>query len=235
MRCSMIDNENNENVELKLILPAALIPEYVSVSKVTGDSVFELREKLPFYSKVDGVSLSIENETKEPIKFLISRTIDVISYNTPLRIDYASWQEGIYDILDILEAAQKEFEDVKESGVSIMIDRLSNYTISLILPLYYVDDGALVSKEKGSQLFTVHKGESEKRYHCKPVKIKAQINLDDTGLKTFELPNNSVFLVRDDKVLFKTTDDFVKIERPLAEIEDLIMLVNSFIDENESQ
>lgn len=228
-------NDEEESVQLKIIMPAALIDEHATVSKVTGEAVFELRNKLPFYSKVEGVSFSVENHSKEPIKFLVASSIDVVSYNTPLRIDYTDWHEGVYTALDLLEKAQKEFEDVNASGVSVMIERLSNYKIALILPLYHIDNGTLVCKESGSQLYTVYKGDQTKKAKRKSSTIKAQINLDDMAFKNFELPENAVFLIRDDKAVLKNIDDFVKIERNIADLDDLISIVSNFIDYIESK
>jgi len=229
------DEELDDSVEIKLIMPAALIGEHSMVSKVTGEAVFELRDKIPFFTKVEGVSLTVENETKEPVKFLLSRNIDVVSYNTPLRIDYTNWHEGIYDIAERLDNAQKEFDDITESGVSVMIERVSNYKIAVLLPLYHVQHGMLVSKEKGTQLFTVYKSNSDNESQRKSSKNKAQISLDGEALKSFEIPKDAVFLVRDDKVILKNSADFVKIERNLSDADDLVSLINYFIDESESK
>lgn len=59
----MRDDDKRE-VEIKIIMPAALIDEHTTVYKVTGESPFELRDKLPSYSKVKGVSVSVKNEAK---------------------------------------------------------------------------------------------------------------------------------------------------------------------------
>lgn len=230
----MNDDEDNEIV-IKIIMPAALIGEHNTVFKVTGSSSFEIRDKIPCYSKIEGVSLSVNNETREPVKFLISRTIDIVSYDTLLRIDYADWSEGIYSIFESLEKIQSQLDEIKDSGISIMIERYSNYKISLILPLYHVEHGEVVCKENGSQLYTVYKGDPNKKSKSKTPKIKAHIDLDDTGLKNFELPEDAVFLLRTDKVVLKNTADFVKIERNIDAIEDLMSIVSNFIDHAESK
>jgi hypothetical protein len=229
-----IDDGKNE-VAIKIIMPAALIGEHNTVFKVTGNSPFEIRDKIPFYSKVEGVSVSVNNETKEPVKFLVSRTIDIVSYDTLLRIDYDNWSDGIYSILESLETIQSTLEEVKASGVSIMMERYSNYKIALVIPLYYVDHGVVVCKEHGSQLYTVYKGDPNKKSKSKSSKIKARIDLDETGLKHFELPEDAVFLLRSDKAVLKNTADFVKIERNIEAIDDLISIVCNFIDYSESK
>lgn len=67
------------------------------------------------------------------------------------------------------------------------------------------------------------------------LKIKARIDLDETGVKHFELPEDAVFLLRSDKAVLENTADFVKIERNIEAIEDLISIVYNFIDYSESK
>lgn len=230
----MRDDVEHE-VEIKIIMPAALIDEHTTVYKVTGESPFELRDKIPSYSKVKGVSISVKNETNEPIKFLIARTIDVVAYDMPLRIDYDSWHEGIYDIVDRLEAIAEEFEDISTSGDEAKVKTYSDYSIDLVLPLCYVKHGERVYREKGTQLYTVYKGTLNKNDKSKTKKMKAQINLDELGLKQFEVPADCSFLINEHKVVLQNNEAFVKIRRTLADIEDLISIVTYFIDCAESK
>ena len=230
----MRDDDERE-VEIKIIMPAALIDEHTTVYKVTGESPFELREKLPSYSKVKGVSVSIKNESNEPIKFLIARTIDIVPYEMMLRIDYDSWHEGIYDIAERLEAIAEEFEDISASGDELKIKTYSDYSIDLVLPLFYVNHGELVYREKGTQLYTVYKGTPNNNDKSKTKNMKAQINLDDLGLKQFEIPADCSFLTNNQKVVLQSNESFVKIRRTVADIEDLITIVSSFIGDAESK
>lgn len=229
------DDTEEDTVEIKLIMPAALIGEYTTVYKVTGEQSFELRNKIPTYSKVKGVSVSVKNESDEPVKFLISRTIDIISYDTPLRIEYDNWVDGIYQILEQLEEVAEELESIEQSGEQEKLKIFSNYKISLIVPLYYVENGEEVRLEKGTRLYKVHKGTPNKKNRFELNKIKAQIDLDDTGLKKFEVPANSVFLTTESNVYMKNNDDFIKIERTVSEIDDLISIVQRFINHRESK
>lgn len=230
----MRDDDERE-VEIKIIMPAALIDEHTTVYKVTGESPFELRDKLPSYSKVKGVSISIKNDTDEPIKFLIARTIDIVAYDMPLRIDYDNWHEGIYDIAERLEAIAEEFEDISTSGDVAKLKTYSDYSIDLVLPLCYVKHGELVYREKGTQLYTVYKGTPNKNDKSKTKKMKAQINLDESGLKQFEVPADCSFLINEHKVVLQSNESFVKIRRTVADIEDLITIVSSFIGDAESK
>lgn len=217
---NITDDIDDSVVEVKLVLPAALIDEYTTVFKVGGEQPFELRNKIPVFSKVQGVSISVKNEMNEPVKFLIARSIDVISDDTLLRIDYSDWREGIYEIFEQLESIAERAETFK-----------SDYKVALILPLFYVENGTLVFLERGSKPYRVYKDKQLKDNQ----KMKVQISLDNQALTTLEFPVNSVLLVEADRVILKNTDDFVKIERPLSEIDDLISIVSSFIDEMESK
>lgn len=228
-------NIDDNEVQLKIIMPAALIDEHTTVYKVTGESPFELRDKIPSYSKVKGVSISVKNETNEPIKFLIARTIDVVAYDMLLRIDYDSWNSGIYDIADRLEAIAEEFEDISTSGDDVKVKTYSEYSIDLVLPLCYVNHGELVYREKGTQLYTVYKGIPNKTDKSKTKNMKAQINLDDLGLKQFEIPSDCSFLINNQKVVLLNNESFVKIRRTVADIEDLISIVSDFIGYAESK
>lgn len=230
----MRDDDEHE-VEIKIIMPAALIDEHTTVYKVTGESPFELRDKLPSYSKVKGVSVSVKNEANEPIKFLIARTIDIVPYDMLLRIDYDSWHEGIYDIAERLEAIAEEFEDSSASGDELKLKAYSEYSIDLVLPLYYVNHGELVYREKGTQLYTVYKGTPNKNDKSKTKNMKAQLNLDDLGLKQFEIPTDCSFLTNNQKVVLQSNKSFVKIRRTVADIDDLISIVSSFIGDAESK
>jgi len=230
----MRDDDECE-VEIKIIMPAALIDEHTTVYKVTGESPFELREKLPSYSKVKGVSVSIKNESNEPIKFLIARTIDIVPYDMMLRIDYDSWHEGIYDIAERLESIAEEFEDISASGDEFKVKTYSEYSIDLVLPLCYVNHGELVYREKGTQLYTVYKGAPNKNDKSKTKNMKAQLNLDDLGLKQFEIPTDCSFLTNNQKVVLQSNESFVKIRRTVADIDDLISIVSSFIGDAESK
>jgi hypothetical protein len=230
-----MDGNDEREVEIKIIMPAALIDEHTTVYKVTGESPFELREKLPSYSKVKGVSVSVKNEANEPIKFLIARTIDIVPYDMLLRIDYDSWHEGIYDIAERLEAIEEEFEDLSTSGDELKLKTYSEYSIDLVLPLYYVNHGELVYREKGTQLYTVYKGTPNKNDKSKTKNMKAQINLDDLGLKQFEIPVDCSFLTNNQKVVLQSNESFVKIRKTVADIEDLISIVSSFIGDAESK
>lgn len=229
------DEDEQDIVEIKLIMPAALISEFTTVYKVGGEQDFELRNKIPSYSKVKGVSVSVKNEFNEPVKFLISRTIDIVPYNTPLRIDYDNWVDGIYDILERFEDIADQLESIQESGDEEKIKAFSEYKISLIVPLCYIDSGKSVCLERGTRIYTVYKGTPNKKRPYELNKIKAEINLDETGLKKFEIPADSVFLVSDTNVHMKRNEDFVKIEKTVSEIDDLISIAQNFIDHNESK
>lgn len=230
-----IDGDEENEVQLKLIMPAALIDEHTTVFKVSGEQSFELRDKIPTYSKVKGVSVSVKNETDIPVKFLISRTIDIVPYDMPLRIDYYDWHEGIYDISERLEAIADEFEAITTSGDTAKLETYSTYFIDLVLPLYYVKNGERVYREKGTALYTVYKGTPNKNDTSKNKNIKAQINLDEQGLKEFEVPANCSFLINDHKVVLQNNEVFVKIRRTLADIEVLVSIVTNFIDHAESK
>lgn len=229
------DEIEQDRSEIKLIMPAALISEFTTVYKVGGEQAFELRNKLPSYSKVKGISISVKNESNEPIKFLISRTIDIVPYDTPLRIDYEDWVDGIYQILEQFEEIVEELESIQESGDEEKLKTFSEYKISLIVPLCYIDNGTSVCLEKGTRIYTVYKGTPNKNRPYELNKIKAEINLDDTGLKKFEIPSDSVFLVSNTNVHIKRNEDFVKIEKTVSEIDDLISIAQNFIDHRESK
>ncbi len=230
MRGFFMKNKYNEepDVQLKLIMPSALINEHTTVYKTTGSSPFELRNTIPFYSNIDGVSLSVKNEKKENIKFLVSRTVDAISYDTPLRIDYYDWSEGINNTLDSLERIESQFEDLLLAGDDYNSKIYSNYKIALILPLFHVSHGEVVSKEKGSKLYMVHKKEYNK-------KSRPQINLDNSGSLSLDLPENIVFLLGDGNAVLKNTNDFVKIERSVKNIDELISIVSYLVEYDESK
>jgi hypothetical protein len=229
------DDESEDSIEIKLIMPAALISEFTTVCKVGGEQTFELRNKLPSYSKVKGISISVKNESNEPVKFLISRTIDIVSYDTPLRIDYESWVDGIYSILEQFEDIQEQLESIQESGDEEKLKKFSEYKISLIVPLGYIDNGKSVCLEKGTRIYTVYKGTPNKKRPYELNKIKAEINIDNTGIKKFEIPADSIFLVSNTNVHIKKYEDFVKIEKTVADIEELISVAQNFIDHRESK
>lgn len=230
-----IDGDEENEVQLKIIMPAALIDEHTTVFKVTGEQPFELRDKIPTYSKVKGVSVSVKNETDIPVKFLIARTIDIVPYDMLLRIDYESWYEGIYDISERLEAIADEFEAITTSGDTAKLETYSAYSIDLVIPLFYVDNGEKVYREKGTQLYTVYKGSPNKKDKSKNKKMIAQINLDEQGAKEFEVPKDCSFLINDYKVVLQSNEAFVKIRRTMADIEDLVSIVSHFIGQAESK
>lgn len=227
----MIDDdfEEDDTVSIKVIMPAAFVDEYTTVYKANGNQPFELRNKLPVYSKVEGVSISLNNETNIPVKFLIARTIDIIPYITPVIVEYTNWSEGVYELFEKLSDIEAHLEENK------IVDDLTNSTISLLVPLEFIDNGQLVSPEKGSKLYKVHKATKSKNSKSKIKNIKAELILENVGQRAIEFPENTVLLINEDKVLLKTNSDFIKIERSLDDIGDLISFLSNFIDEMESK
>lgn len=227
----MIDDDfyEDDTVAIKLIMPAVFVDEYTTVYKVNGNQPFELRNKMPIYSKVEGVSISLNNETNIPVKFLIARTIDIIPYIIPVRVEYTNWNEGIYQLFEKLSNIEAYLEENKIS------DDLANSKISLLVPLEFIDNAQLVSPEKGSKLYKVHKEIKSNNNKSKIKNIKAELILEDVGQRTIEFPENTVLLINEDKVLLKTNSDFIKIERSLDDIGDLISFLSDFIDEIESK
>lgn len=229
------EDDEDAPMMIKIIMPSALISEFSTVYKVSGEQSYELRNKLPSYSKVKGVRLRVENETDEPIKFLMDRTFDIVTYDTPLRMEY-EWHDGIYSILEDLERIDEEFEEIKESGDEEKIKKYSDYKISLILPLSEVKNGEMVCRgEKGTRLYKVYKPVSMKSNPYKMKKIKATINIDNSGFVDFEVPTDAVFLVGISSTVLKMNYDLVKIERTLDNISDLISIISNFIDYSESK
>lgn len=226
----MIDDDfyEDDTVAIKLIMPAVFVDEYTTVYKVNGNQPFELRNKMPIYSKVEGVSISLNNETNIPVKFLIARTIDIIPYINPVRVEYTNWNEGVYQLFEKLSNIEAHLEENKIS------DDLANSKISLLVPLEFIDNGQLVSPEKGSKLYKVHKA-TKSNNKSKIKNIKAELILDKVGQRTIEFPENTVLLINEDNVLLKTNSDFIKIERSLDDIGDLISFLSDFIDEIESK
>src|SRR5690606_32802669 len=99
---------------------------------------------MPVYSKVEGVSISLNNETNIPVKFLIARTIDIIPYIIPVRVEYTNWSDGVNELFEKLSDIEADVEENK------IADDLLSLTISLLIPLEFIDNGQLVSPEKGS-------------------------------------------------------------------------------------
>lgn len=227
----MIDEDFNEDdtVAIKVIMPAVFVDEYTTVYKVNGNQPFELRNKMPVYSKVEGVSISLNNETNIPVKFLTARTIDIIPYITPVRVEYTNWNEGVYQLFEKLSNIEAHLEENK------IADDLADSKISLLVPLEFIDNGQLVSPEKGSKLYKVHKEIKPNNNKSKIKNIKAELILEDVGQRTIEFPENTVLLINEDKALLKTNSDFIKIERSLDDIGDLISFLSDFIDEIESK
>lgn len=230
-----LDEEDESPMMIKIMMPSALISEYSTVYKVSGNEPYELRDKLPSQSKVKGVRFRIENDTNESIRFLISRTFDVVTYDTPLCMEY-EWHDGIYSILEDLERIDEEFEAIKDSGDEEKINKYSNYKIGILLPISELENGELVYRgEKGIREYKVYKPIPTKNNPYKMKKIKASISLDNSDYSQFEVPANAVFLVGSYSTVLKMNSDIVKIERTLDKISDLISIVSNFIDYAESK
>lgn len=237
----MFDDEENElngEPELSLILPAKFIPDYTIVSKVGGESQFELRSKFPVYSKVKGVSISVKNDEDSPVKFLMSRTVDVVSEDTLLRIDYEKFRASLDEINELLESIAEDIglSDYLSEEEIDALEEFKKYNIAMLLPLAYVNDGEVVCLPKGSKEYKVYRAENKSKEPYKRVnKNKIKITLDGTEYSDFKLPGNSVFLVSGPYCIFKTEEDMVKIERNVIKIEEIISFVSGCIDKRDSK